>query len=498
MNLATRHPEYEATQAARVMGRDLFEGDAAVRAKGETYLYKEKNESTEDYDLRLKRAVLDPYVEKIVGARQSVLFRKEPERKLPKKLDGWAEDVDRKGTPASVFFAEAAREAQIDGIHWVLVDMPKRPEPAPASAAAEQAAGLRPFFEHVPADAVIDWEVGPDLALLWAVIQETVSDPRPEGGWGAAPSTRTRWKVWSRTAWAVFEAAASDDKGGKGDKEPTYTEVDGDINPTGVVPLVPFFGIRYGDFAGWPVARAVFPHVLAIYNKTSDMDWFERLSAHPIPWMISAEKPELLNTAKGLWFKAMQGVQAQVGYLETTGAAFSSLRESIRELQAKVYAIALAQAQKDSAQVQAAEGQREDRKIFTSSLRMTSVGYEAAELRCWQLMGLWAQEASEPEVKYDRDFDDKSVETAMITTLADLVDRDIITKRTLLQSLVNGEVLELPDGVDAELDAVETAASERTAETASNTLKLFKAAGGATGVPAQGAAGVPAPVAAAG
>jgi hypothetical protein len=191
----------------------------------------------------------------------------------------------------------------------------------------------------------------------------------------------------------------------------------------------------------------------------------------------------LLDVAKGLWFRSHPSVQTQIGYLETTGSSFSSIRESIRELQAKVYAIALAQAQKDSAQIQAAEGQREDRKIFTSSLRMTSVAYEAAELRCWTLMAAWAKDGGKCEVKYDRDFDDRTVETAMITTLADLVDRDIITKRTFLQALVNGEVLELPDGVDAELDAVEESASKRTAETASNTLKLFKAAGGAAGEP---------------
>jgi len=184
INLSNQHPDYVATAGARRKSRDLYEGGDAVKARGKEYLYREKNETDDDYALRLKRAVLDPYVGKIVGARQALLFQKPVERTLPTRLAGWMEDVDRKGTRADTFFADAARDAQVDGVHWVLVDMPRLEAPYP-SAQFERQAGHRPFFEHVPGDAVIDWEVGPDQALLWAVVAQQTAALRPLAGLSA-------------------------------------------------------------------------------------------------------------------------------------------------------------------------------------------------------------------------------------------------------------------------------------------------------------------------
>lgn len=480
-NLNLHHPDYDATEAARTAGRDLYEGDAAVKAKGETYLYKETNESQTDYNLRLKRAVLDPYVAKVIDARQAILFRKEAVRDLPEALAAFAGDVDRKGTPAQTFFEDAARDAQVDGVHWVLVDMPRRPTDAAGapvdlpSREAEAQAGMRPFFQHVPGASVLDWD---DDDFNWAVVAETVAAAGREPG--GERTTVERRKVWTRAEWILYEST----DGGE------FVEVDRGDHPLGEVPLVPWLGDRYSDRAGYPVARAVFPHVLSIYNKTSDLDWFERLSAHPIPWQIGPEPLAVLDAGKGVFLRSAPGTEVAIGYLEPAGTGFASLRESIRELQAKIYAIALAQAQKDSAQVQAAEGQREDRRMFTSGLRAVSFEYEANERRCWELAARWQAPTAAPaeiSVTYNRDFDDAAIEAAMIATLTDLMDRALITGRTVLQTLVNGEILELPDGVDAELAQAAREAEERNARAAARTLEMMR--GGGTGGAGPGGAG---------
>jgi hypothetical protein len=467
-NLDTKHPDYEATAALRTMGRDLFEGDAAVKAKGKEYLFQERNEDSEDYNLRLKRAVLDPYVGKIITARQAILFRREPTRTVPKPLEEYVDDVDLKGTSASTFFADAARDAQVDGVHWVLVDMPRAPQqPAaqPASAKAEREMGMRPFMEHVPGANVIDWQVGADRKLLWAVVAQDAVNDRPEPG--VAHKTRPQRKIWTREKWELHEQA----EGGK------YAKVAEGPNPIGEVPLVAFLGTKRTDYSGLPVAHTVFPHVIAIYNKTSDMDWFERLSAHPIPIVIGPAKPVKLDAGAGTWLEARTGVQTEAMYLETTGAGFKSLRESIDALERKIFSIALAQAQqKATAQVQAADSQREDRKIFTSSLREESISYEEAELRCWVLMMLWSGHGDEgAEVKYDRDFDDAAIEAAMIETLLSLCDRGMLRKKTVLETLERGEVVDLPDGVEKELKEAQKEAAGETADAAAATLTRLKA-----------------------
>ncbi len=470
MNLDNEHSDFTATAALRTMGRHLYDGDAAVKAESTAYLYQDKNEDDTDYDLRLSRAVLDPYVEKIIAARQAVLWRRLPERDMPATLEPFLEDVDRKGTPADVFFRDVSTDAQVDGVHWVLVDMPRAPEAGYPSLGAEQQAGHRPFMQHVPATSVIDWEVNrSDLQLEWAVVKETYDQPRVTAG--VEITQVNRWKVWTRTGWTLYELQADE----KHKDKLQYVVIDEGLNTSGVVPLVPFLGIRHTDYSGYPVARSIFPHVLAIYNKLSDMDWFERLSAHPIPWMASPEPPTKLDVAKGLHFRTQAGSpDPRIGYLETSGTGFQSLRTSISELKASIYAIALAQARKESAQIQSAESQREDRRIFNEGLRGYSAHLEAQEFRCWQIAAAFIGESGEISITYNADYDDTAIETAMITTLSSLVDADIITRKTLLQQLVRGEVVELDGTVDEELAAVDNEAKTRGAEQAAAAMKALR------------------------
>lgn len=456
LNLDNQHADYTVTSTARTTGRDLCDGSDAVKAKTTTYLYQGKNETDADYAIRLNRAVFDPYIDKIITARQALLFRKEHQRELSGRASAYAEDVDRKGTPADVFFQRVARDAQIDGVRWVSVDMTTMPEGGYRSAGEEALAGHRPFFESVPGDNVLDWEVGDDEKLNWAVVKGTRDETR---NYGYPVETFDQWKVWTRAEWFVFEQG-----NGETTEESTYTLVDQGINTCGEVPLVPFLGIKYSDYAGYPVCKPIFDHVTAIYNKSSDMDWFEYLVAHPIPYVISPEKPETLDVLKGTWIKSHPGgAPIQLGYLEPTGAGFSSQRESIHEIKAALYSIALAQAQKESAQIQAADSQREDRRIFTASLASISRQYESAELQCWRLLSAWLNERNaDHSIAYNRDFDDAAIEATLVGALATLIDTRVLTRKTVLRTLVNGELVEVED-IDAELKAAAEEAERRNA-----------------------------------
>jgi hypothetical protein len=450
MDLNNRHTDYIATMDARAVGRDLYAGSSAVKARGTTYLYQGKNESDEDYAVRKQRAVFDPYVEKIINARQALLFRKQHTRNIAGPASAYIDNVDRKGTPADVFFQRVARDAQVDGAHWVAVDMTALPDGGYVSEAAERAAGHRPFFEAIPADNVLDWSVGDDLMLDWAVISTARQTAR---AFGEPQETVPQWKVWTRNTWHVFE---HDDDG-------QYAQVAEGVNTCGRVPLVPFLGNKYSNYAGVPVCTPIFDHVLAVYNKTSDMDWFEYLSAHPIPYMIAPKKPEKMDVLKGIWLESLpNGAPITVGYLEPTGAGFNSHRESIRDVQARLYAIALAQAQKDTAQVQSAAGQREDRHIFTSSLASISRQYESSEKGCWNLAALWLKRPAEHEIHYSRDFDDSTIEAAIIGALASMVEMEVLTRKTVLKSLVDGELVDVED-IEVELEEARKESEQRSA-----------------------------------
>jgi len=463
-NLDNEHEEYTATLDARTKSRDLYEGWSAVKAKTTTYLYKEPRESDDEYTVRLNRAVIDNWVEKIVQARQAVMFRKVPKRTLPAALEALATDVDRNGGSADSFFEAASFEAQVDGYHWVAVDMPKAPEAGHTSLAEEKASRHRPFFEQIPANSVPDWEVGPDGQLVWAVVRQSRYEQRMEPG--KAQKSIAQWKVWYRDRWEIIEA---------GEEGNAIKVVEAGMNTSGVVPLVPFFGIKYSNYTGWPVCDSLIEHIVLIYNKRSDLDRSERIAAHPTPVVMSPKKFEIMDMSNGIWIdtSGAAGIPVDVKVLETTGVAFDSIRESITSIEHTIRAHALAQAKKDSAQVESADAQKEYKQNFNSSLRSASVNCESSELRCWKIAALWLGETGAIKVEYNRDFDDATIEEAMISRLWELSGgKPVITRKTLLEILQRGEIIPPELDVDSEIEMLDAEDAEATAALAKSLVPV--------------------------
>ena len=447
--LGQRHPAYLQMKTLRDKSRDLYEV-LPVKEKGDKYLFKEKNETPDEYNLRLRRAVLDPWLEKIIESRQALIFAKEPVRLLTPEMEVWRNNVDKLGTPAEVFFSRQARNAQVDGMRWVLVSVPISPEIPYANAAEEMASDHRPYFTEILPEWVVDWEVSSfDLKPLWVVLEIPSFLPRGEADFGRPLWPRLEWWVWTRTEWIRYRSTTV------GTQDPlTFEYVSRGENPTGEVPLVPWYGVYRDDMIGRPVGTTILDHIILLY-KESDKDWFERLSSHPIPWMSGPNPPDKLDVGRGFYMRSeQQAGTVQVGYLEPSGSAVSSHTASIQDLRSRIFSIALAESKKDSAQVQSAEGQREDRMIFASSLHSSALSYQFAEQRCWDLALAWmgmrpalALSWDSPvDIQYSNDFTAPLIDSVMVTALSGLITGNQLTLRTALDILQRGGVI--PDWID--------------------------------------------------
>lgn len=433
LDLNQTHPLYKRVAAVRETARDLFSGPQAVREKGQVYLYKGENESREMFELRLKRAVFDNWIKVAVLTRVSLSWRKRPTRDkmLPAELAGYIADVDGRGTHADIFFKNVDIDASVDGMAWVLIDKPPKPKlDRELSAEEEEKLNLRPFLTCIPAVHVLDWEVGSDGKLLWAVMQK---ESDQIAGPGEERKTADQRIVWYRNQWELYNVE-KDQNGVK------FSRVDFGPNDLGEVPLVPFYGNKERDYLGWPIAKDILSHNLAIYNKYSDRDVAEFLSNNPRAYIISPEKPELLdaNADKGIWIKAEPGVQCDIGYLEPTGAGLTSSRESERDLIRRIHETMLQQAKRDTAQVESAETLREEARIFNSSLMSHAFMLMQQELCCWRLMARWqrVQESLVKAPEYNTDFDDRMVEAALITAFSMAVEKKQLSRRTFFEDVI--------------------------------------------------------------
>lgn len=486
-----QNAEFIATQPLRQMSRDFFECEdetATRRVSGDAfevkthtladgsyaqgtvtqnirtarYLIKGKYESDEDFNRRLERAVIPPYVEKVVNARVGIMFEKTPDRTLPGQIpEDIVRDVDKIGTGVDAFFQEITKNAMVDGIRWVLVNSPRVPEGGYKTKEEELRAGHRPFFESVPGENVIDWLVDPvTRKLVFAVIASSSGDLRTKDDYGREPKFYPQWRVWTQTEWFIFRHDAKET--GK-----YIVEAQG-VHPVGEVPLVPFFGIKKTEQSGWPVCRSILQYIKLLYNKMSDKDHWEYLLCHPIPTFYGPEKPEILDTAKGLWMKTFPGGPlVSALYLEPSGSSSITMQAAIDDLRYTIVSVALSQATMATAQVQSADTIREDRKAFTTTIRSASEVCENSELQCWKYLlaylgaGAGGQRV---EVEYNKDFEDKAIEVSMLSILSGLVPANELTLRTFLEILSKGEVL--PAWVDVEEELAQLEGQQKDQEAA--------------------------------
>lgn len=485
-DLYVKHPDYDNTYDYRWRSRALYEGSARVKDRSirQEFLFPEKNEDPDDYELRVNRAIIDPWIAKIVTARQALLFSKSHTRELDARIDQYFNDVDLHKTSAEEFFFNVAEQSQIDGVAWIKVNMTPRPvlldnegnpltdengNLIPLTGADDAEANHRPYFQVISGFDVWDWEFGADGRLDWATVYqpELIREPKDDVPWGWKPKVRDKWEVWTRDTWFIYGLSPTSK-----DSSPEFILEDAGSHPLREVPLVPFYGLKRGKNSGLPVSYSVLDHIILLYNKESDLDWFERLSAHPIPYTVGGKKPTRIDSGKGFHLMTTPDTpQGMVGYLETSGNGFESIRQSNNDIRFRVMSTMLSQAKKDSAQVQSADGQREDRKIFMTSLNSVAHTLEHSEMQCWILMYLWITEGARIDpskeekianIVYNKDFDDTMIDDSMIKALSDLVTKNQLPLRQFIEKLIEGELLPVDTDIDQLIDDLEQDAIRQT------------------------------------
>lgn len=450
MDLNTKNNLIEEYEDLRIVARDLYDGAFVVKKKANTYLYRTATENAAIYNVRLKRAVYDNWPSVVVGTRASLTWRKSPIRENFGLLETYIHNVDGNQISANSFFKQVSIDAAVDGIAYVLISNPATTTDLPISLSQEKQNGLRPVMTRLLASQVLDWQVGEDGKLDWIVIgYDTPAERQP----GEKPKILEKRLVWYRDRWESYVGVKQ-----KHGTKTNFQILDEGKNSIGIVPIIPFFGVRIDPYFGLPVTKDILDHTLSLYNKFSDRDFSEYLSGNPIPYIIARQKPDAaisVGHTMGVFIKTNMNENANIGYLEPTGAAHENSRKSERDLVRRIYEVTLQQAKKDSLQVQDDDTLRQEAHIFNSSLMSVSIEMERSETQCWQMFSRWLNQEFQGKIIYNKDFDDKIIEPAMVSAFSNLVEKYQISKKTFLDILKRGEILPHDLKVDDELKMIE-------------------------------------------
>lgn len=243
----------------------IMAGAEAMRQAGEEYLPRFPNETAKDYEFRRKCAKLTNVYRDIVEALAAKPFSRELalEEGSNERFAEMAEDIDGRGNNLHVFAAETFFQGINRAIDWILVDYSRAD--GVTTVDDERRAGVRPYWVHIPATAVID-------------IKSAVMQGREQLTHVKIREAKNRLRIFDRiggrVTWRLME---------KNDLE-EWSEIDGGSVTIGVIPMVPFVtGRRKGErWQFHPVMRDAADLQVELYQQESALKHIKTLTCFPM------------------------------------------------------------------------------------------------------------------------------------------------------------------------------------------------------------------------
>lgn len=222
MAVNSKHPSYAARLKQWVLMRDAYDGEDAVKAKGEVYLPPTGGQVMDGagkgatkpgeiaYQAYKTRAVFPDYVQDAVDRYIGMLHSKAPEFKLPKAMEGMLDKATIDGESMSALLRRINEQQLVPGRLGLLLDFP--------AVVKDATQPVLPYIALYWAEAGINWDSSDDHqgvnALRMVVLDESGQRINPQSfDW----EHREQYRVLMLVDPAAAEATiAEGDKGTEG------------------------------------------------------------------------------------------------------------------------------------------------------------------------------------------------------------------------------------------------------------------------------------------
>ncbi|AOY93822.1 DNA-binding protein [Cupriavidus sp. USMAA2-4] len=310
----------------------LMGGTAAMRAAGKTYLPQWPNEPAPAYQARLATATLFPAFSRTVEVLTGKPFAKPLTLSddVPARIQEWAEDIDLQGRNLHAFADSLCAEALGPGLGGILVDFPqttdRRGRALYATRAAEQAAGVRPYFVQIRAGDILGWRSkrinGVETLIQLRLLETVVED---DGPFGEKEVEQVRvlypghWEVWRKSERAMPDGRQEwilHDKG---------------KTSLPKIPFAPFYGKRTGFMTARPPLAELAHMNVEHWQSKSDQQTILHVARVPILFAkMLGESPITVGGASAV---KCEDVDGDLRYVEHSGAAIEAGRLSLLDLE---------------------------------------------------------------------------------------------------------------------------------------------------------------------
>jgi hypothetical protein len=465
---------YADMEQARKLPRTLMGGTTAMRAAGPTYLPQEPAESAANYANRLARSVLYNAYKKAVQDLVGKVFSKplHPKDDVPEDMKAWLENIDLAGNDFTAFVKAVFLDSFL-GVSYILVDFPR--VEAGGTLADERKIGARPYCVHVPCGNLIGWKsarINGVETLTQARIRETSVET--DGDWGEKAVSRVRVLDLvtgedgkPRCAYTVWELQQGEKTG---NQWVPRKELSG-VMSVGFIPIVPVYTERTDFMAGKPPLADLADLNCLHWQKWSDANQIEHVASVPILFYRGYTPPAnegaggVVEVGPNKMIRETNP-EAALQFVEHTGAAIGSNRESLRDLEERMGKMAMDPMVSRPGTVTATE-----KSIDTSqahcSLQAWAWGLQDSLELVLQYMGAWV--GKKPEacggVDVNSDFG-LSVTDMTMAELTQAYQAGLFSRETVWEELQRRGRLADDFDPEAERDRLMTQSRDGTFQTA--------------------------------
>lgn len=156
MAVDTEHPEYEARKNQWSRIRDCVAGQDAIYAGQTKYLPKLSGQNATEYKAYQQRALFYGGTARTLDGLSGMIFRKEPQIKVPDGFLPMLEDVTLSGVDIQGFAEQIVDDDIVTGRAGILVDHPSMLATITKSEAERM--NLRPFMKTYTAEQIFNWK----------------------------------------------------------------------------------------------------------------------------------------------------------------------------------------------------------------------------------------------------------------------------------------------------------------------------------------------------
>ena len=415
-----------------ILIEDLMGGTYEMRRKHRRYLPQEPREQDESYDNRLARSVCPPYYQRLERMLAGMLTRK-PVR-LEEVSDTVREqlfDVDLQGNDLNIWTYELGRKMVRYGHAGVLVDAP---------AAGESG---RPYWvTYTPRD-ILGWRTemsnGAQKLTQLRLMERIVV---PDGEYGEKQVEQIR--VLTPGAFELHQ---------RGDNA-SWKVVDEGTTSLDEIPFSVAYSNRVGLMESRPPMEDIAELNLKTYQIQSDLDNMLHISGVPmLAFYGFPTAAEEVSAGPGEAIAFPEGGRAE--YIEPAGKSYDSQFKRLEQLAAQINELGLSAVLGQKLSAETAEAKRIDRSQGDSTMMVIA---QQVQDTIDNSLRFHAEYLNIPQVGncyVNRDFVGARLEPADQLALLQTYTAGVISQKTLLEQLANGEVLGDDFEVEEELMATQ-------------------------------------------